>query len=91
MDVSEGVGESDSTVEVFAGDTREQAAELADNHMTPAELGRFAAAVARFYNDALVCCVRPMHGMQKLNVAFNALIPQSPLDQRNCSGPSCVA
>ncbi len=63
IDVGEGVGNSDSTIEVFAGDNREQAAELADNRITPSDLGRFAAAVARRYNDALICCVRPMHGI----------------------------
>ena len=66
MDVSEGVGNSDSTIEVFFADNMEQAAELADNRISPPELGRFAAAVGRWYNDAVVCCVRKLHGLTTL-------------------------
>ena len=66
IDVAEGVEATDSVLEVFFADTREQAAELADFRITPPELGRFAAAVARFYNEALVLCVRPMHGITVL-------------------------
>jgi hypothetical protein len=47
-------------------DTREQAAELADNRVTPTDLGRFAAAVGRYFNQALICCVRRMHGLTSL-------------------------
>lgn len=65
-DVSEGVGASDSTIEVFSVDTREQAAELADNMITPSQLGRFLVAVAKYYNNALICCVRKMHGLTVL-------------------------
>jgi len=71
MDVSEGVGASDSTIEVFFADTKEQAAELADNEIKPADLGRFAAAVARFYNYALVCCVRRMHGITTIRTMLD--------------------
>ena len=63
MDVSEGVEASDSTIQVFFADNLEQAAELADNSITPSDLGRFAVAVASWYNDALICCVRKMHGL----------------------------
>jgi hypothetical protein len=66
MDVSEGVAQSDSTIEVFEAFKREQAAELADNRISPPELGRFAAAVGEYYNRALICCVRPMHGITVL-------------------------
>ncbi len=66
MDVSEGVGASDSTIEVFFADSLDQAAELADNHISPADLGRFAAAVGRYYNDALICCMRKLHGITTL-------------------------
>ncbi len=66
MDVSEGVGDSDSTIEVFLGYNFEQAAELADNRITPTDLGRFAAAVGRWYNEAAICCVRKMHGLTAL-------------------------
>lgn len=63
MDVSEGVAASDSTIEVMFADNREQAAEFADNEIHPAELGRMGAAVGRYFNNALVCCVRKMHGL----------------------------
>lgn len=63
MDVSEGVAASDSTIVVMFADNREQAAEFADNEIHPAELGRMGAAVARYFNNALVCCVRKMHGL----------------------------
>ncbi len=66
MDVSEGVAASDSTIVVMFADNREQAAEFADNEIHPAELGRMGAAVARYYNNALVCCVRKMHGITTL-------------------------
>lgn len=66
MDVSEGVGASDSTIEVFFADTREQAAELADAYIHPADLGRMAVAIATMYNDAVICCVRKMHGLTTL-------------------------
>lgn len=66
MDVSEGVEASDSTMEVFCRDNSEQAAELADNRIKPSDLGRFGAAVGRFYNDALLCPVRKMHGLTVL-------------------------
>jgi len=63
MDVSEGVEASDSTIVGYFADRLEQCCELADNRIKPANLGRFAAAVARYYNDALICCVRKMHGI----------------------------
>lgn len=63
IDVSEGVSASNSSIEVFFADNFEQAAELADSTISPADLGRFAVATARFYNQALICCVRKMHGI----------------------------
>jgi hypothetical protein len=63
MDVGAGTGASDSAIEVLTQDTREQCAELADNRISPTDLGRFAAAVGRWYNDALICCPSRMHGL----------------------------
>jgi len=63
IDVGEGVEKSDSTIEVFFADTREQAAEFVCNRTSPSDLGRIAAAIGRYYNDALICCVRKMHGI----------------------------
>ncbi|HUU95514.1 MAG TPA: hypothetical protein VM487_07225 [Phycisphaerae bacterium] len=66
IDVGEGVGASDSTIQVFVGSTREQAAVFKDNRIQPAELGRIAACIARWYNDALICPMRKMHGITTL-------------------------
>jgi hypothetical protein len=63
VDVSEGVGASDSTIQVFTVDTREQAACFADNRIHPPDLARLIEKVARYYNNALVCIVRKMHGI----------------------------
>lgn len=63
MDVSAGVGLTDSTMEVFSADTLEQAAELADPNITPQTLGIFAAAVGRWYNNAMINCVNKIHGL----------------------------
>jgi len=63
MDVGEGVEKSDSTISVMFADIREQAATVACNTIRPGELGRLAALVGRLYNDALICCVRKMHGL----------------------------
>ena len=71
IDVGEGVGQSDSTVQVFFADNNEQAAEYASNTVRPADLGRIAAALARFYNDALICCVRKMHGITVLRTIMD--------------------
>ncbi len=62
-DVGEGVDQSDSTIEVFLADGREQAAEFRSNTISPVDLGRMAAALCRYYNNALFCPVRPMHGI----------------------------
>jgi len=62
-DVGEGVSQSDSTIEVFFADNREQAAEFACNEITPTDLGRFAGAVAKRYNNGLILPVRKMHGI----------------------------
>ena len=66
IDVSEGVGASNSAIEIFAVDGREQAAEFASDSVTPVDLGRMAVAMARYWNNALICCVRPMHGITTL-------------------------
>ena len=63
IDVSEGVGKSNSTIEVFATQGREQAAAFADNTISPPDLARMAAAMARYWNNALICPVRPLHGV----------------------------
>lgn len=63
MDVSEGVEASDSTIQVFFADNLEQAACFASHTVHPADLGRIAVGMARWYNDALICCVRKMHGI----------------------------
>ena len=71
IDVSEGVGNSDSTIEVFRADNREQAAEFKCNHIRPGDLGRMAAAIGRYYNNALICCVRKMHGVTTLRTLLD--------------------
>jgi hypothetical protein len=71
MDVSEGVSASDSTIQVFFADTWEQAAEFACNTISPVDLGRFAAEVGRYYNNALICCVRPMHGITTIRTILD--------------------
>ena len=63
MDVGAGTGQSDSTIEGFAVQNMEQAFEFNSNNITPANLGRVAVAIAKYYNDALVCCVQKMHGV----------------------------
>lgn len=68
IDVGEGVSQSDSTMQVFAADGREQAAEFASNKIIAADLGRLAAVIARYYNNALVCPVRPLHGITVIRV-----------------------
>lgn len=62
-DVGEGVGASETTCEVFTGDTREQAAEFGSNRITPGDFGILMAALCRYYNDALAVPVRKMHGI----------------------------
>ena len=66
IDVGEGVGQSDSTIQVFFADTIEQCAEFASNTIKPTDLGRVAVALAKHYNNALICCVRKMHGITVL-------------------------
>ena len=71
IDVSEGVGASDSTIQVFFADNNEQCAEYACNTVRPADLGRIAVALARYYSDALICCVRKMHGITVLRTIMD--------------------
>ncbi len=71
LDVAEGVLASDSTIEVFRAANREQAAELADNAIAPTDLGRFAVAVGRYYNNALLCPVRKLHGLTTLRAILD--------------------
>ncbi len=63
IDVGAGVEKSDTAIELFFADTREQAAELACNRITPTDAGRVAALLARYYNNAFICCVSKMHGL----------------------------
>jgi len=76
MDVGEGVGASDSTIQVFFSDTREQAAAFNCNQVHPGELGRIAVLLARFYNNALICCVRKMHGITTLRAMMDEGYPR---------------
>jgi len=71
IDVGEGVGASDSTVQVFFADNREQAAEYASNRIKPTDLGRLAVDLAKFYNSGLICCVRKMHGITTLRAILD--------------------
>ena len=71
MDVSEGVGQSNSTIEIFTADNREQAAEFASNMITPSDLGRLAVALGKYFNDGLICCVRKMHGVTALRAMLD--------------------
>jgi len=71
IDVGEGVGQSDSTIQVFFADNYEQAAEYASSSVRPADLGRIAVALAKLYNDALICCVRKMHGITVLRTIMD--------------------
>ena len=74
MDVGEGVQASDSTIQVLFADTREHAAEFACNKIHPGQLGRFAVAVGQLYNNALICCVRKMHGLTVLRTMADELL-----------------
>jgi hypothetical protein len=71
IDVGEGVGQSDSTIVGFWVDNRQQCVEFASNTIKPTDLGRLAADLARYFNDALICCVRRMHGVTVLRSIFD--------------------
>jgi len=75
MDVGAGTGASDSTIQVFCVQGREQAAAFNSNRITPSDLGRLAVAVARYYNDALICCVQKMHGITAIRAMVEAGYP----------------
>lgn len=75
MDVGAGVEKSDSTIVVMSSYNREQAAALACNTIRPSELGRFAAVVGKWYNDALICCVLKMHGLTALRAITDVGYP----------------
>lgn len=75
MDVGAGVEKSDSTIVVMSSHNREQAASLACNTIRPSELGRFAAVVGKWYNDALICCVLKMHGLTALRAITDVGYP----------------
>ena len=75
MDVGAGVEKSDSTIVVMSSHSREQAASLACNTIEPSELGRFAACVGKWYNDALICCVLKMHGLTALRAIADVGYP----------------
>ena len=55
---------------------REQAACLACNKIRPSELGRFAAVIGRWYNDALICCVLKLHGLTALRAITDVGYPR---------------
>ncbi|KKK85250.1 hypothetical protein LCGC14_2775170, partial [marine sediment metagenome] len=74
-DVSEGVEASDSTIVVLRADTREQAAEFADNTIRPSNLGRVAVAMGKYFNDALFCVVRKLHGITVIRTMLDAGYP----------------
>jgi hypothetical protein len=63
MDVGAGTNQSDSTIVGFAVQGMEQAFEFNSAGVAPAYLGRMAVAIARYYNDALICCVQKLHGI----------------------------
>ena len=71
IDVGEGVGQSDSTIQVFFVDNREQCCTFASNTITPTDLGRLAVAIAKMFNNALICCVRKMHGITTLRAIMD--------------------
>jgi hypothetical protein len=73
MDVGLGTGASGSAGYGMFGDTREQAVEFHDNETSPNDFGRLAVAVAKYYNDALVCCVGKMHGMTTIRTMVDEL------------------
>ena len=75
MVVGAGVEKSDSTIVVMSSHNREQAASLACNTIRPSELGRFAAVVGKWYNDALICCVLKMHGLTALRAITDVGYP----------------
>jgi len=75
IDVGAGTGASDSTIEVFCVQGREEAASFASNHITPSDLGRLAVAIGRFYNDALICCVLKMHGVTAIRAMVDLGYP----------------
>jgi len=76
MDVGAGVEKSDSTLVFMAADNREVVATLACNKIRPGQLGRFAVAAGKFYNDALICCVGKMHGLTALRAIADAGYPR---------------
>jgi hypothetical protein len=76
MDVGAGVEKSDSTIVVMSSHNREQAASLACNTIRPSELGRFAAVVGAWYNNALICCVSKMHGLTALRAITDVGYPR---------------
>lgn len=72
MDVGAGTGQSDSTIEGFAVQGMEQAYEFKSNAVDPTYLGRYSAAIGRYYNDPLVCCVQKMHGLTAIRAMRDA-------------------
>jgi len=62
-DVGLGTGSSDTTFVGMFVDNREQCVEFNSNRITPNDFGRLVVAVAIYFNNALVCCVRKMHGL----------------------------
>jgi hypothetical protein len=71
IDVSEGVSESESALIVMDADFRTQVGEMGDSTITPGDLGAFAVATARYFNDALICCVRKLHGLTTIRAMID--------------------
>lgn len=75
MDVGAGTGQSNSTILGFATQAMEQAFEFASNSVSPTALGRIAAAIGRFYNEAMICCVQKMHGITTIRAMVDEGYP----------------
>lgn len=63
MDIGAGVGKSDSTMIGLSADIRDQVAEFCENGVSPSDVGRFAVATAKYFNNALLVPVGRMHGL----------------------------
>lgn len=66
VDVSGGVGQDSSIIEVFAIETLEQVAEFADNRIGPDVLAEKVAALGAVYNNAYIVVESNNHGIVTL-------------------------
>lgn len=62
VDPAGGVGGDNSVIEVFNAHTGEQAAEYANNHIKPNQLGLTAMEIGKHYNNALIVIESNNHG-----------------------------